>query len=354
MAQHKPTNITSTSSTPFTATAASQRKPQPSRSRKTKSSISTRKPKPKLPRPRTPSIVTLPASASTLSRIESLLHQLHRRNKNQHHSQKWYKHLSLVRKAVRLLLDIESREVSLKLTKGTSGKAEDVRKRFENETELRRQKEQLSEWVREVVVPGAYIAFSSVVKDSQFSVLGVGLLGILSDVVGVVGVPTRRLEQRMLQEQVTSVVGWSVRVTGNESGMVEEHVYDSDDIGEVVDRMKGPSLQWATRATDVEDLGERFARQDVQMEDPPPQVLEVDSPSAVDSMTTKVKVMPAGAAEEDSTTPASKPTAAAERLQVKPESKTTKGLTNSTPIAGKMRKKPKKKNAIDELFGDWA
>jgi hypothetical protein len=145
-------------------------------------------------------------------------------------------------------MHIEYREQQLKLLSAKHGEqtAEQVRFKFEREAEYRSEREVWSSFTRAVVVSKAYVAFSGLVKDSQFSNLGIVLLGILADVVKVVGLP--ELERQSPSQRIDAqgsvsgsstprtLTGMSTRVTGVQMGDIVERQYDSDDVGEVVER----------------------------------------------------------------------------------------------------------------------
>ncbi|KAL2429047.1 hypothetical protein ABEF95_012476 [Exophiala dermatitidis] len=207
---------------------------------------------------------TTPVSAersTKLSTTKSLLDQIWARNKNQHRSQPWWKSLGMLRKAITHLVAMDEAEHSLKLLQGSvaSIDAKQVRQRFEQETQIRREREVWHGWMREVLVPRAYVGFTALVADTQFAALGVVLVGILADVMGVVGAPTptpmeddqkARAQHRggirgvldgaqtttKAQPLSKTLMARSLRVTGSQSGKIVERMYDSDDLGEVIER----------------------------------------------------------------------------------------------------------------------
>ena len=87
-------------------------------------------------------IRTLPKSDSAprnseLREVERQLHLIYRRNKNQHRLQKWWKWFGLLRRSIKKLLAFEGRGW--------------IRREEEKE------KEHLERWVREVMIPGAWL-----------------------------------------------------------------------------------------------------------------------------------------------------------------------------------------------------
>ncbi|KAL2429054.1 hypothetical protein ABEF95_004745 [Exophiala dermatitidis] len=151
---------------------------------------------------------------------------------------------------------MDGAEHSLKLLHGSTAAAIDakqVRHRFEQETQIRREREVWFGWMREILVPRAYVGFTALVADTQFAALGLVLVGILADVMGVVGAPTPMDDWKeqhssgirgaptinapgVIQPLSKILTARSLRVTGSQSGEVVERMYDSDDLGEVVER----------------------------------------------------------------------------------------------------------------------
>jgi hypothetical protein len=196
-------------------------------------------------------------NVSKLALAKTLLDKLWVRHKNQHRTQPWWKSLSCLRKAVARLSQFEGEEQSLRAQSQTSAlqmSARDARRRFERESELRAEKSLWMERVRETLVPTAYLNVSAVVADVQFANVGVVLVGILADVMSIVGPPSsiqadRKTEasrsnhikagrKEIIPEniQAGSLKATSLRVTGLQSGELVERQYESDDLGEVVER----------------------------------------------------------------------------------------------------------------------
>ncbi|KAL6245256.1 Ribonuclease MRP protein subunit rmp1 [Rhinocladiella similis] len=195
---------------------------------------------------------------------KSLLDQIWTRNKNQHRSQPWWKCLGMLKKAITQLALLDDRESQLRQTGGSGGALADataVRRRFEQEAQIRSEREVWTEWVRETLVPRSYVAFTSLVSDTQFANLGVVLVGALADVVSIAGPPTPTTATTSKMEppipslalatdkpitsdnnhrKATRLTATSLRVTGLRSGEQVERLYDSDDMGEVVERRTTP------------------------------------------------------------------------------------------------------------------
>jgi hypothetical protein len=180
------------------------------------------------------------------------------RNKNQHRSQAWWKPFSLLRNALRKFTTLEMREGELKNPVRTEADVQvvdskDVRRRFELEAQVRREREIVGEWIRETLCPWCYVTFSSLVADTQFANLGVVLVGSVSEIAGVVGLPQGSGTEvdecgyalqgaQVATRQARSLTAHSLQVTGTEKGTLVERIYDSDDLGEVVER-QGDSPQ---------------------------------------------------------------------------------------------------------------
>lgn len=153
------------------------------------------------------------------------------------------------------MVAFEEEELSLRHHGPVSGaaaalsSAKEVRARFEREAQVRREKEVWNEWIREVLIPRAYVAFTGLVGDTQFANLGVALVGVLADVVAAVGLPVKVDEGDRVSlkedvrgggkagtEKARTLTATSRMVTGRMSGELVERVYNSDDLGEVVER----------------------------------------------------------------------------------------------------------------------
>lgn len=199
---------------------------------------------------------------SSLPLVKSFLDKIWARNKNQHRNQPWWKTLSMLRKAVARLSGLGSEERLVQAQAhvlGSTSNAQDVRKRFDRETQLRREQEVWRSWIRQVLVPKAYLGFSSLVGDVQFANLGVVLIGLLADVVSIVGSPTgdeesgegtdssktkdmRGRGENFTTSKMRTLMATSLKMTGPQSGELVERQYDSDDLGEIVERDPDLSL----------------------------------------------------------------------------------------------------------------
>ncbi|KAK5942150.1 RNase MRP subunit [Knufia obscura] len=265
-----PKQKASGSDAPAAAAAAATVTTAPDQTVKREVSTKTHQKQRGLPRPKTPlhfqiSSLQAPSTSgpaspptstatTTLQQRLHLLTLIHRRNKNQHHSQPFFKHLNILRRSLRRLLAIQT-ELD-KLSHETIRNPNRVRWRFEREATLRSQRDVVGEYLREIVVPACYGGFGGLVGDGQFANLGVVLFGCLGEVVmgreGVGGpkgeegeveggryelvggraVGGRAVESRGEEAgRARSLVGRSTRVTGEDQGEVIERVYESGDGG---------------------------------------------------------------------------------------------------------------------------
>ncbi|KAI1353159.1 hypothetical protein F5Y01DRAFT_69821 [Xylaria sp. FL0043] len=145
---------------------------------------------------------------SRLSPLQSMLAGLAHRNHNQHRRSAWWRHLGILRRnCARLAEDLASavmaaRKSATKAAKvakakgkkrrreelvsgisgtGTGGKdddiaAQDVEAAVKTDENVTRH----ATWVRDVLVPKCYLAFSQLTADPQFAPLGLVLLGALA------------------------------------------------------------------------------------------------------------------------------------------------------------------------------
>jgi ribonuclease MRP protein subunit RMP1 len=116
--------------------------------------------------------------------------------------------------------------------KDGSVRAEDVRRQLGREKGLEVQKREVEGFVRETLIARCYLAFSTVVQDSQFAALGVVLMGVLASVGKEIGLP---------RVEVEKITGVSLRQTGVDKGEVVGREYGSpkprrEDAEEVVER----------------------------------------------------------------------------------------------------------------------
>lgn len=175
---------------------------------------------------RTPS----PEEVAQLTHLSSLLHLLHHRNKNQHGRSIWYRHFSLFRRHLAALLADYTT-----LTTVPATNLERTRLKALTPTLQARITQRLELW-KNVLVARWMRAFSQVVADGRFSVLGLVMLGVLGGVCKVVGV-AEGLENEGQEEVERVLEEFGREVWGPGGGDEGEVVARADDEGEVVVRV---------------------------------------------------------------------------------------------------------------------
>jgi len=96
-----------------------------------------------------------------------------------------------------------------------------VRRHLEEEAQIRREVDVWSDWIREVLVPRAYVGVVGAPTASQ------------EDGDGGTGLQTESFKGG---GKARSLAATSLRVTGLQSGGVVDRMYDEDDLGELVER----------------------------------------------------------------------------------------------------------------------
>ena len=115
-------------------------------------------------------------------------------------------------------IQMEMAPGSAERSSGTLGKgseSESIRKRLQREAELEEEKTEVERLIRDVLLARCYIAFSTVVRDTQFAALGVVLMGALARIGREVGLPENKVDVEMVR-------GVSLRQTGVDTGEVVE------------------------------------------------------------------------------------------------------------------------------------
>ncbi|KAL4747648.1 hypothetical protein BDW72DRAFT_196520 [Aspergillus terricola var. indicus] len=172
-------------------------------------------------------------------RIYSMLHLIFHRNRNQHGRTKWWKWLSILKRAVWNL--------AMSLSSSKQG-------------DFRTSAEPYKQYLADRVLPRCYLAFSVVIADVQFSALGTVLFAILAQLSKSTGIAA---EFKLPSPVETSYEPKLAFHTG-----VSTHI---DDIGEALPR--------PAEASEV--------TQDFQLQQPVPLVLAVSNkPSASQTLDT--------------------------------------------------------------------
>ena len=278
------------------------------------------RPRRPLPTPPTSTISTQPpATDSPLSQLHHhthLLQSLHVRHKNQHRSQPWFKAVSLLRRALRNLLDVEVELLELQSPQGQI-RADDARRKLEREKKLIVRKEELRKWIAESMVPKAYVSASQLVEEGNgsFAALGVVMMGVVAGVWRCLGG----------DEGNDGTV--SVRKPRDDDRVGDEMDVQSSDFGTVVERRKGPDISADAAPSSVKnDMDELLLHEQQQQQ----QEIVVEEEQKL--------------REERCSSVVDKP--------AKPD-RITSQKTQSSAIDAKSKKKSKKKNVIDDLFAGF-
>lgn len=217
------------------------------------------------PKTRPPS----PEQLAHLTHLSTLLHLLHHRNKNQHRHSPWYRHLSLFRRHLSSLL---SDYTTLTTTPATN--VDRARLKTLTPALQTRIAQRLAFW-QNVLVARWMRAFSQVVADGRFSVLGLVMLGVLGGVCRVVGVVDgleaegqreveRALEEFGREAWCGGLVGEGVGDGGDEGVAVERvdegEVVAREDEGEIVAREDEGEGEGEERGNDESEKGHAITR----------------------------------------------------------------------------------------------
>ncbi|KAM0705291.1 hypothetical protein Q7P35_008081 [Cladosporium inversicolor] len=269
---------------------------------------------------------------SLLTHLSSLLHLLHHRNHNQHRRSPWYRHFSLFRRHLALLLSDYTT-----LTSTPTTNLERARLKTQSPALHARISQRLKFW-QDVLVARWQRAFSQVVADGRFSVLGLVMLGVLGGVCKVVGL-TERLEVEG-QEEIERVLEEFGREAWGEGD--ERGVWGSCDEGEPVAR---EADVWEVVAREDVDDGEPVERKEGKDDS-----LDDD----IKSKKQEKKSLLVDQSEDD------EPKAVRKLSLSPPAAKVAKSKTTSTKkrtidTNSKPAKKKRKKggDAIDDLFSGW-
>ncbi|EEQ85868.1 hypothetical protein RJZ56_001910 [Blastomyces dermatitidis] len=166
----------------------------------------------------------LPQS-STLKSIHITLHLLYHRNKNQHHGTKWWKWLAMLKRSMSALLGAV-RRWEWEWDEGDG----------DEDGGFRAKVLEMMRYMHVFVVPRCYVAFSTVVADTQFSALGVVLLAVLAQAAKTVA-SGERYQTEPDANTGTGVTLTSTTTTATTAVVPANHEESVDvDVGEVVKR----------------------------------------------------------------------------------------------------------------------
>ena len=275
-------------------------------------------------------------SLDQLTHLSTLLHLLHHRNKNQHRRSVWYRHFSLFRRHLAHLLS----DYTLLSTQPTTN-LERTRLKA-REPQIRTRIEQRLDFWESVLVPRWSRAFSQVVADGRFAVVGVVLVGIVASVCQITGLSARFEDLGQVEvERVLEEFGreaWETEVVEDGDAHVGQAV-TREDLGSVVAREDEGEI-----VAREGDEGETVRREDASPGALPPPLVDhqdggaahVVSDDEVIATTIDATERP-GKKHERTEVPAPAPNKARKR-PADADSKPAK------------KKKRKKGNAIDDLF----
>lgn len=169
-----------------------------------------------------------------LQHLLDLLHLFAHRNQNQHRRSIWWRSFSTLRRNLNKVVDdIEClRHVPATHSERVKKKAED------KQTSLHLQ-QQLQHW-QDVMVAKWFQAFSQVVADGRFAVLGLVLTAVLSDVSRILGIISAY--EGLAQAEVEKVLDkfaketWDGAAMSKQLGTVLPSFEANEDVGELVAR----------------------------------------------------------------------------------------------------------------------
>lgn len=119
---------------------------------------------------------------STLQHLSDLLHLFHHRNKNQHRRSIWWRHFSIFRRQMNLLLkDVIS------LNEVPQTHLERTRKKTRDKQTQTRVRKRLDFW-QNVLVSKCQSSFSQIVADGRFAAFGLVLTAVLAQVCQTTGI----------------------------------------------------------------------------------------------------------------------------------------------------------------------
>jgi ribonuclease MRP protein subunit RMP1 len=290
----------------------------------------------KPPQPRLPTKDDL----AQLDHFSSLLHLLHHRNQNQHRHSIWYRHFSLFRRHLTALLADYTTLSSI-----PTSNVERARLKASTPSLHIRISKRLTFW-QDVLVARWMRAFSQVVADGRFSVLGLVMLGVLGGVCRVVGV-VDGLEAEGQAEIERVLEEFGKEAWGDNGGFGRRVVRGEVDGGEAVARAD------AGEPVARVDEGEVVAREDVG-DGVPPENNEACDLSGDHGepvlRKTRTEQNEDDEADEARATPSPPPSPP---KVVKPKTASTKKRPTETKPKAIKKKRKKGGDAIDDLFSGW-
>ncbi|KAI8966861.1 hypothetical protein F5Y11DRAFT_6940 [Daldinia sp. FL1419] len=159
--------------------------------------LSTSSSNPTLDSSLNPSSNVFTTALDTLQPLQPILRGFNHRNRNQHRRAAWWAPFGMLRRHVEKVVD-ELLEAGAAVEKSKAKSTSSSKKRRRDEEDgggnvgkLEKKVTGHVEWLRDVLIPKCYLAFSQLTADNQFATLGVVLLGALAQInaacVGLVG-----------------------------------------------------------------------------------------------------------------------------------------------------------------------
>ncbi|KAI1417841.1 hypothetical protein F5Y13DRAFT_63175 [Hypoxylon sp. FL1857] len=120
------------------------------------------------------------AALDKLQPLQPILRGFNHRNRNQHRRSAWWAPFGMLRRHVDKLVD-ELLDAAAAANAAAKSKGK-KRKRDNDDGRAEKKARGHVKWLRDVLVPKCYLAFSQLTADNQFATLGVVLLGALAQV----------------------------------------------------------------------------------------------------------------------------------------------------------------------------
>ncbi|EOO02848.1 hypothetical protein UCRPA7_1629 [Phaeoacremonium minimum UCRPA7] len=127
-------------------------------------------------------VETLQAAADRLRPALQILDAFNHRNKNQHHSSRWWAQFDMLRRGVRKLvpeLDAGIRDIE---RKGGSKRRKTADKAQGGSSKAAEAARARAQWLHEHAAPRTFMAFTQLAADNQYAPLGLVLLGVLAQI----------------------------------------------------------------------------------------------------------------------------------------------------------------------------
>ncbi|KAK5706726.1 Ribonuclease MRP protein subunit rmp1 [Elasticomyces elasticus] len=182
-----------------------------------------------------------------LRHLSDLLHLFYHRNHNQHRRSTWWRAFSIFRKQLRTMLGHLN-----SLQQNPTSHIERTKKKIRDQ-QTRLTLEQVLVFWRDVLVPKWQHAFSQVAADGRFAVLGLVLLASLADVCRIAGVTAAfddlgQIEVEKVLERFAEE-GWD----GRGEVMARSLEAGGEDVGDVITRGASGGAPKAVAIIDEDD-----------------------------------------------------------------------------------------------------